>query len=191
VTAAVTVDDVSRATPARCMPAVDVPDVTSPDGRCQLEEATQDVELSVLTAFGEVHLATCSIYRNVAVAGDGTVASSSFTVVGGRGCDSVTTCRGGRYGFTPVRMPGRLYLDGAGRVHRVLDVCFDSALGRFRGRVDVTLHREGGEWWSRNRSMPVGLTGWTLTGDWRLKRNINDRRRLHDKAVHLSVRPAN
>lgn len=182
--------DVSRpGQPVRC-PSVAAVEGQGITGGCMLEEAAQNVDLTLLTAVGEIRLAECSLYMPVAADGKGTVFGSPPGLVGDRSCGAIEPCGGGRYGVIVPPSRGRLYHDPAGRLHRRLPICLNTWLGRFEGDIDVPLHLEHGEWWSNDIRIPVGLSGLAFNGRWRLKRNIHDRVKLRDKAVHLSVRPA-
>lgn len=156
--------------------------------RCELEEAMQESEVTVLTAVGEMSLGTCSFYMNVNVYADGSVVSSLPSNVGGGRCSDIDTCGGDRY---EASLRGQLYLGRNGDVHRVLPLCIDSWIGRFEGETDVALHFEqGGELWSHDVRVPLGMSGLAFNGRWRLKRNIHQRMRESIKGVRMSVRPA-
>ena len=184
--APVEVFDVKHAKPVLCPTDVTPVGKIRVVGRCGLEEAAQGVDVTVLTAFGEIKLATCWFYMADTVYRDGTVVSSRFSHLG-EGCEDIEPCSGDRY---QPSIHGQLYLDGRGRVHRRLPMCIETLLGRFEGDLDLALHLERGEWWTHDIRMPVGLSGFAFNGRWRLKRNIHTRPVVTDKGVNLSVRPA-
>jgi hypothetical protein len=143
------------------------------DGRggCELRATGRDVELGLMAVVGPVFFGSCYFDFTLSVDGSGRTLISDVFVYGtspctdGQGCVAGPVATGDR---AALPWPGRLRERADGRLVNVVDACFDTCLGRFRGRLELELRHARGGWRAVASRALVGTSGWRVDGSWEL-----------------------
>lgn len=143
-------------------------------GGCVLKMGSQGIDVSVLTAVGEMPFASCLFFYTVHVDAGGRTLVSGVEMFGDSPCSDAVPCfprsffTDGIQDTAPA-WDGRLTPDGQGGfLHRV-DACLDTCMGRFEGEVVLRLERDArGRWRSLAGEATVGRSGWTFDGAWKV-----------------------
>jgi hypothetical protein len=147
-------------------------------GGCQITIDRRPMRLSVASLFGHYRLARCGVEFSMRVGPTGAIAMNSITLSplptrGRSACGDIGACRQSFKGESwNTRLPwtGQMTNQRGNRVHAYIDICLDSCLGRFEGRIHVDFKRDTtGAWRMSARTAPAGTSGMTLTGSWNLR----------------------
>jgi hypothetical protein len=152
-------------------------------GGCESLGSTLQVELRIRTVFGVLPFAdSCGVTFDFTVDRDGRTWMDYLRIGGGAGdpCNDVRACAppgltrrfddpsDQRSSIDHYPWRGRLHPLGDGRFVNRFDMCVDTCAGRYDGRVDFALERQGGEWVVSAENAPVGRSGLSWSGEWTL-----------------------
>ena len=163
--AKVTVLDTSGARPKPC-PAIDAGDPAKPSGGCAIETAgVGDVEIVIRTVVGDMLFGDCSYDLDMRVDGTGRTYIPSPTVGGPSPCNDMNSC----YHEDQRPWSGQIEAGAGGRLTHVVDACFDTCMGQFRGKLRLGLERVDGRWTQTADRALTGDSGYQLDGRWKLQ----------------------
>jgi outer membrane murein-binding lipoprotein Lpp len=143
-------------------------------GGCATTIRDSGFETEVRTVFGSFDLARCRAEGKVHVSGDGRILISGFDMKGSGGegadggradaaCGDVYPCYRAKDGqYFP--WSGRLRQAPGGRLRAQVDVCLATCVGRFEGKTDIELSRDGRGWRIDFDDAPVGPGALRLNG---------------------------
>lgn len=147
-------------------------------GPCVVVTRDDPVDVYVLTMLGRLHFGRCAVQYSLHVDADGRTEMYHVTFDGPQPCPDALAC-----GWEEERArpwPGRIHGDGRGGFHNHVDVCLDTCLGQFQGRltIDLLRHRQG--WRARAQQQSVGTSGLSFDGPWSFYFGENLGLRLRD-----------
>lgn len=135
-------------------------------GGCVLEASGGSVELTVNGPLGRIPFARCEMSYAMHVDGRGRTVLTDVGFAGFSPCNDAIRC------FDDDRVHvfrGRIVQGADGRLRHLVDTCFDTCMGRFSGRMETTLTRDGRRWRERADRALAGSSGWEIDGDWVLE----------------------
>lgn len=173
--AEVAVWDVAGSERARC-PDIDVSDPKRPRGGCVVPVRGHGMTVTVRTLVGDIDFATCDYPHDLRVDGSGQTYMEDVYFNGPPPCNDMRPCMKD----DPLPWRGRLEDAGDGRIEHVVDACFDTCMGVFRGelRLDFRQRRDffsGRRFWLERASAELlGDSGLGLDGSWQLRSKTID-----------------
>jgi hypothetical protein len=163
--------------PYRACTSISLKDLEA-HGGCKLTASSKRITFAVLTALGDNALARCEVMFSLFISGDGRLAVDDLAI-GARNpfldgaCGDILPCRRDTQLLTPeqkVPWGGRLVTGKNGSVVAHIDACFDTCVGRMKGRTELPLSRSArGALRLRAARSPVGLSGFEMDGTWELR----------------------
>jgi hypothetical protein len=163
---AVAVWNVARARPAPC-PPIDRTYPTMPIGGCKVAVESGPVAVTIRSAIGDMRIESCTFKLELLVDASGATMADGIRVSGDSPCNDLGACDYKE----PRPWRGRIERGEDGRLHHVLDACFDTCFGRFVGELTLSLERIApGVWRQRADRALVGRSGYQLDGAWRVGR---------------------
>jgi len=141
----------------------DFPEIGS--SACELNVIDGEVALDVVSSFGQFRFGVCTVDYTIRADGQGRTWSDVwFDSLGLEfsGCGDVEECL--TEDGTEIPWRGRLREEGPGRLLHVMDVCFRTCVGYFKGRLASRLVRRAGRWKAWTVDSSVGRSGFHLTG---------------------------
>jgi hypothetical protein len=134
-------------------------------GGCVAHSRGGSVALTVDMLGGRLPFARCQARYTLYVDGRGRTVLAEVAFAGPSPCNDATSC----FSDEGVRFArGRILRGPGGELHHVVDACFDTCIGRFAGRMETTIVRDGRTWRELADHALAGASGWELDGDWRL-----------------------
>lgn len=137
---------------------------------------TAPIDITVRTMFGPLHFGRCQVSVNALIGPTGRAWLQSFAPDGAGACGDMLACR---EKATPEKiafankLPWRgEVLQRAGRPGMELDLCVDTCMGKFEGKVAFDLVDERGDLTLRARDSVAGSSGLELDGEWDLNASI-------------------
>jgi hypothetical protein len=156
-------------------------------GKCSIQITGGEVELTILTVFGDFKLADCELGYEAVVDRDARTWTTSFTLGpkdGSSDCANVVRCRGKR-GAQPWK--GRVRGDvgdsyGIYSYSHVMDACLTTPMGHYAGTLEVLLIASQDEfelnpkksWRAEAVDADVGVSGLRLEGRFDIDRPTFD-----------------
>jgi hypothetical protein len=157
-------------------PELSEADYPAVKGGCRIQTAGRITPFTMLTPFGDFQFDRCSIAYRVRVDASGRTWTDEFNVEGDpknpvSACGDVNACFDyKREELAPWR--GRIYPDGrGGYVHR-MDMCLQTCVGYFVGKLNMRMVRDGDSW----RAIPIdggGDTGFRFDSPLLVKGDID------------------
>jgi len=131
-------------------------------GGCEMELATDQIDLSVWGPFGVLPYGDCDVFLRLLVDGSGRAWVTDLEVDGWNPCPDTVACRG--RDMENVPWAATIEPDDAGRaLLRIVNVCLDTCIGRFRGDWDMEMTPTIRGWRLRFVSM-IGDSGFKADG---------------------------
>lgn len=150
---------------ARCGRVRTDPEIGVARGGCVMRARRGSVALIVNTLGGRLPFARCEMRYTLHVDGSGRTVLAGVSFLGVSPCNDATNC----FSSERVHFPrGRILRGPDGELRHVVDACFDTCIGRFAGRMESTLVRDGRAWRELADHALAATSGWELDGDWRL-----------------------
>ena len=151
-------------------------------GGCELTAVPATIRLRLRSLFGTSLFGDCTVAFTMKVAASGRVGVDDGGVGYGSdlskqsGCGDMDRCRVRLPDNEGPRLPwqGQIWKRANGRVGVELALCFDSCAGRLQGRTHMEMVRGKRGWLLRAADSPVGRSGLSLDGTWRLETEQRD-----------------
>jgi hypothetical protein len=123
------------------------------------------VDLVIRTAVGDLIYATCSQDHTLRIDSSGATYWDDFDP-DARCAPDWHPCM--RHRQRPWK--GQIEVDQRGRFSQVVDFCWDTCMGQFRGKARLELRESSGGWRQRADEDMLGLSGLEIDGGWRFDR---------------------
>ncbi len=164
----VTVWDKTGDKPRRCS-SIDASDPKRLTGGCLISVESEPVQISVRTMVGDVDFANCTYDHDLRIDGSGRTYTVNVKSGGKKPCNDIDAC----VSEHPSRpWPGQIHTAADGSFHHLVQTCFDTCMGQFRGelRLDLTPTENG--WRETIATDLVGVSGLQFEdGSWDLEPN--------------------
>lgn len=147
-------------------------------GRCGGTAYAFDSMLRVRTPLGSFDFGSCITNIDFTIGGDGRIWMDKIGVGGRSPCFDVRPCAPPEV-LAKLEKPadgvplakaypwkGRVTGTSSDRFDGHLDVCFDTCIGRYEGRIPIDLEHVDGKWHMRARDAGIGKSGLEIDVDW-------------------------
>lgn len=163
--AEMTVWDTTGGKPARCTD-IDADDPLDIRGGCPVRVTATDIRFSVRSVVGDLTFVTCGASYTLRVDGSGRTATNAL-FGGPSPCNDVRRCQVRDGEFAPP-WSGRLVAGTDGSLRNIVDVCFDTCMGQFKGRMAMRLTPSKQAWRAEPVDPLLSTSGFVMEGAWRM-----------------------
>ncbi len=151
-------------------------------GGCSAAAYTYRSNVTVRTAFGSIPFGACTIAFDVSIDGQGRMWLDNLRIGGLSPCNDMRPCAPPEvlakmddpYDAIPLdKAPpwtGKLRAAGDGNFTSAIEVCVDTCIGRYEGKVNVSLVDIAGPSWRMvMKNAGIGETGFAIDGKWEVE----------------------
>ena len=137
---------------------------------------TAPIDITVRTMFGPLRFGRCRVSVNLLIGPTGRTWLQSFESNSAGACGDMLPCREKAPAAeiaSADKLPweGRI-VQGPDGPRSVLELCLDTCMGKFEGRVPFDLIEKRGDLTMRARDSVAGNSGFELDGEWDLNASI-------------------